>query len=139
VWLDEAADAVTAAWSGAPVQRAGRYITVDDVTFLPTPLQQPRIPLWFAARGDAAAPVRRAARYDGLFAIEVDVDQLGRMLDVAQEIRGDLDGFDVAVLAPPVSDAAVADVPGVTWLMHSTEPGEPFADVLAWANEGPPR
>jgi alkanesulfonate monooxygenase SsuD/methylene tetrahydromethanopterin reductase-like flavin-dependent oxidoreductase (luciferase family) len=135
IWLDEAADALDAAWSGEPVRRAGRHVQIDDVRFLPRPVQAPRIPLWFAARGDARRPVRRAARYDGLFAIEVDHDQLRRMLDAVVEVRGSLDGFDVAVWGPPFDD--VVDAEGVTWSMTSLAPDEPFADALAIAAAGP--
>jgi alkanesulfonate monooxygenase SsuD/methylene tetrahydromethanopterin reductase-like flavin-dependent oxidoreductase (luciferase family) len=117
------------------VQRAGRYVRIDDVRFLPRPVQAPRIPLWFASRGDALRPARRAARYDGLFAIEVDHDQLRRMLDAVVEVRGTLDGFDVAVWGPPFDDIAGAE--GVTWAMTSLAPDEPFADALAIAAAGP--
>ena len=50
----------------------GAHYLADGVTFLPTPLQRPGIPIWLAARTMARAPLRRAARHDGLFPIEVD-------------------------------------------------------------------
>lgn len=136
--LDEGADLLVRLWSGEVVHHAGPHFQADGVQFLPTPVQQPRIPVWFAARGDARRPVRRAARYDGLFPIEVDLDGFRRMLDVVVEERGDLDGFDVSVLAHPGVDVPAFAAAGATWAMWSFLPGEPAADVLADAAAGPP-
>src|SRR3954452_12885045 len=54
--LDDALTKIQGYWSG---------------TFLPGPLQVPRIPIWAGARWPARRPVRRAARLDGLFPVEV--------------------------------------------------------------------
>jgi alkanesulfonate monooxygenase SsuD/methylene tetrahydromethanopterin reductase-like flavin-dependent oxidoreductase (luciferase family) len=138
VWLDEAADALVAAWTGDPVVRHGRHVVIDDVRFLPKPVQRPRIPLWFAARGDALRPVRRAAGYDGLFAIEVDRPRLERMLDEVRRVRGDLDGFDVAIWGPPDGDPELRSVPGVTWMMCCPGLKVTVDEALAFATAGPP-
>lgn len=60
---DEALDVITKLWTGEPVNHHGRYYKVDNVTFQPTPVQQPRIPIWIGAIQNPA--LRRAARYDG--------------------------------------------------------------------------
>ena len=39
--------------------------------FEPRPVQQPRIPVWVAARWPNRRPLRRAARWDGLFPIDL--------------------------------------------------------------------
>lgn len=137
--LDEGADLLARAWSGQHVSHRGPHFTVDGVTFSPTPVQAPRIPLWFAARDRALRPVRRAARYDGLFIIEVDVALLQRALDEVVAVRGSLDGFDVAVRVSPFDDPALLGVPGVTWALHSYPPDAEAAWVLADAAAGPPR
>ncbi len=136
--LDETASVLAAAWAGEHVVHRGEHVTVDGVTFSPRPVQRPRIPLWFAARGSALRPVRRAARYDGLFLIEASVAELERALDEVRSVRGGLDGFDVAVPVSPIDDRALLEVPGVTWAMHSFAPVETLADVLAYATAGPP-
>ncbi len=137
--LDESATVLAAAWAGEHVEHRGEHLTVDGVTFSPRPLQQPRIPLWFAARGQALRPVRRAARYDGLFLIEAQVADLERALDEVRSVRGGtLDGFDVAVSVSPIDEPALLEVPGVTWAMHSYAPVETLSDVLADARAGPP-
>jgi alkanesulfonate monooxygenase SsuD/methylene tetrahydromethanopterin reductase-like flavin-dependent oxidoreductase (luciferase family) len=136
--LDEGADLLDRAWSGEQVDHDGEHLVVDGVTFLPRPVQRPRIPLWFAARGAARRPVRRAARYDGLFAIEMDPAGLADALAMVADERGSLDGFDVAVRSSPIEDPELLEVPGVTWAMHSFPPDVPAAEALAVAEAGPP-
>jgi alkanesulfonate monooxygenase SsuD/methylene tetrahydromethanopterin reductase-like flavin-dependent oxidoreductase (luciferase family) len=64
--LDETLQALTALWSGEPVTFHGEHVTVTDVTMLPPPVQQPRIPVWIGGRWPNKAPFRRAARWDGV-------------------------------------------------------------------------
>ncbi len=135
--LDESADVLVEAWSGRLVEHRGPHVTVDGIAFAPRPWQQPRIPLWCAARAGALRPVRRAARFDGLFVIEVDAGGLARVLDEVVSVRGGLDGFDVAVRVSPFDDPAMLEVPGVTWAVHSFAPDASAASLLAVASEGP--
>ncbi len=141
--LDEGLDLLAALWSGAPVQHRGPWFTADDVTFLPRPLQQPRIPVWLAARGDARRPVRRAARWDGLFPIDIDLDGLSRMLELVATERGErgerawLDGFDVAVRLGPGEDPGAFAARGATWAMVGADPGATVSGVAAWIERGP--
>ena len=63
--LDEGLHALDLLWSGAPVTYRGNHITIDDVVFLPTPVQRPRVPIWVGGVWPNKAPMRRAARWDG--------------------------------------------------------------------------
>ena len=60
---DEALDVITRLWSGEQVNHQGKHYTVNNVTFQPTPIQKPRIPIWIGAVKNPA--LKRAARYDG--------------------------------------------------------------------------
>jgi alkanesulfonate monooxygenase SsuD/methylene tetrahydromethanopterin reductase-like flavin-dependent oxidoreductase (luciferase family) len=133
--LDEGAELLCALWTGEQVDFHGEHFIADAVVALPRPIQRPRIPLWFAARGEARKPVRRAARYDGLFPIEVDSSALTDMLDVVRSSRGSLDGFDVIV--HPSSDLPYATLAerGVTWAITGPAPGA--ADTLVMASTAP--
>jgi alkanesulfonate monooxygenase SsuD/methylene tetrahydromethanopterin reductase-like flavin-dependent oxidoreductase (luciferase family) len=135
--LDEGLDLLTAMWSGASVSHTGPWFRADGVTFLPTPVQQPRIPVWVAARGDARRPVRRAARWDGLFPLDVDADGLGRMLDIVIAERGGLDGFDVAVRAGRDVELGPFAARGATWAMAALDPGTTVAEAAAMIERGP--
>lgn len=137
--FDEALAVLEQLWSGDEVHHHGEHFTVDGVRFLPTPQQQSRIPIWVAARGSGAPrPLRRAARYDGLFPVDATLEQLRGMLDRVHGHRGSLDGYDVAMLTTRASDLDAYVAAGVTWAMWSFEPGEPVADVLALIDAGPP-
>lgn len=135
--LDEGADLLVRMWSGEEVRHRGEFFVAEGVRMLPRPLQQPRIPLWLAARNGAVKPARRAARFDGIFPIEVDAEGLSRTLDVVAGVRGGLVGFDVAVLALPGIDVGALEQRGATWAMWSFRPGDGPADVLAFLRSDP--
>jgi alkanesulfonate monooxygenase SsuD/methylene tetrahydromethanopterin reductase-like flavin-dependent oxidoreductase (luciferase family) len=56
--LDESLEALNLLWSGEPVTFRGRHVVVEDVAFLPTPVQRPRVPVWV---GGSGRPGRRCA------------------------------------------------------------------------------
>jgi alkanesulfonate monooxygenase SsuD/methylene tetrahydromethanopterin reductase-like flavin-dependent oxidoreductase (luciferase family) len=63
--LDEGLHALDLLWSGGPVTYRGNQITIDDMVFLPAPVQRPRVPIWIGGFWPNKAPMRRAARWDG--------------------------------------------------------------------------
>lgn len=69
--LDEGLDVITGLWRGEPFSHLGTHYRVEETTFLPPPVQQPRIPIWVAGFWPNRRPFRRAARWDGLFPITV--------------------------------------------------------------------
>ncbi len=135
--LDEGAELLVRMWSGEVVDFHGEHHMADNVIVLPRPFQQPRIPLWFAARGDARRPVRRAARYEGLFPVDVDPDGLRTMLDVVRTERGSLDGFDVAIKFEGASHLETCQELGATWVLHTYRGNVDAAAVLDMAGADP--
>src|SRR3954471_16024347 len=110
-------------------------------TFLPRPVQRPRIPIWAAARWPARKPVRRAARLDGLFPVELTgpsaLAELGA--EIAQQ-RADegLDGaYDLVVTNAPGVDPAPWEAAGATWFLTGFGPQPKLADVRAVIAAGP--
>jgi alkanesulfonate monooxygenase SsuD/methylene tetrahydromethanopterin reductase-like flavin-dependent oxidoreductase (luciferase family) len=63
--LDEALAVLAGLWSGEPFSFRGEHYGVDGVTFLPQPVQQPRIPIWVGGEYPLAGPTERALRWDG--------------------------------------------------------------------------
>jgi alkanesulfonate monooxygenase SsuD/methylene tetrahydromethanopterin reductase-like flavin-dependent oxidoreductase (luciferase family) len=101
--LDEGLDRLLAYWDGE---------------FEPRPLQRPRIPVWVAARWPNRRPLRRAARYDGLFPI--DLPDPGALAALASEVNGmraSSGRFDLVVANPPGTDPAPWIAAGATWCL----------------------
>jgi alkanesulfonate monooxygenase SsuD/methylene tetrahydromethanopterin reductase-like flavin-dependent oxidoreductase (luciferase family) len=64
--LDEGLAILDGLWSGQPFSFAGTHYTVGDVTFLPAPMQRPRLPIWVGGGWPKRGPLRRAAKWDGV-------------------------------------------------------------------------
>jgi alkanesulfonate monooxygenase SsuD/methylene tetrahydromethanopterin reductase-like flavin-dependent oxidoreductase (luciferase family) len=67
--LDEGLAVLDGLWRGEPFSYAGQHYQVKDAHFLPKPVQSPRVPVWVAGYWPNKAPMRRAARWDGMFPI----------------------------------------------------------------------
>ena len=85
--LDEALSLLTAFWSGEKVNFKGEHYQVEGAVFQPVPEQQPRIPIWVGGYWPHKAPMRRAARWDGVFPLQTGLGS-GRMMapDVVRQI-----------------------------------------------------
>lgn len=64
--LDESLEVLTKLWSGETFSYTGKHYQLTEARFLPTPVQQPRIPIWVAGQWPNKKPFRRAARWDGV-------------------------------------------------------------------------
>jgi len=85
--------------------------------FEPRPVQQPRIPVWVAARWPNRRPVRRAVRWDGLFPIELPgPDALAELAQEIRDARGDSTGFDIVAEVNPGEDPEPWVRAGATWI-----------------------
>jgi alkanesulfonate monooxygenase SsuD/methylene tetrahydromethanopterin reductase-like flavin-dependent oxidoreductase (luciferase family) len=139
--LDEGLEILRAAWQGTPVRHAGTHYRVDDVTFLPVPVQ-PRVPIWGATERLSGRPVRRAAGLDGVFPIGLQPSDLPVLLDnVAQHRPEGLDGYDVVITGTDDSvtnnSAAWRDA-GATWWLHELSWRRPLSESVAIIEAGPP-
>ncbi|OKH77879.1 luciferase [Mycobacterium sp. SWH-M3] len=138
--LDESLAILEQAWAGAPVHHRGEHFRVDDVTFLPRP-QQSSIPVWIAGFPGNTKPLRRAARYDGFFPVNLEhPDQLAEAIDSVMRLRQNrTEPYDVVVPAPPGSDVSPYAAAGATWWATDFEqPHDLTPDtVLGVIQDGP--
>jgi alkanesulfonate monooxygenase SsuD/methylene tetrahydromethanopterin reductase-like flavin-dependent oxidoreductase (luciferase family) len=100
--------------------------------FEPVPLQQPRIPVWLAARWPNRRPVRRALAWDGLFPI--DLPGPDALAELTEEVRaagrGD-DGFEIVVTNPAGTDPEPWERAGATWCLTGFGNQPRLAEVQA--------
>ncbi len=105
--------------------------------FQPQPVQQPRIPVWVAARWPNRRPVQRALRWDGLFPVELPGPEA--LAELAAEVRaaGVGDGFDLVVTNAAGTDVGPWEAAGATWCLtgFGSDPSED--EVRAAIEAGP--
>ncbi len=97
-----------------------RLLGYWDGGFEPGPYQRSHIPVWVAVRWPHRRPLRRAARYDGIFPIELPgPEELAEQIAEVQTLReADRTGsFDVVVTNPPGTDPAAWIAAGATWCL----------------------
>jgi alkanesulfonate monooxygenase SsuD/methylene tetrahydromethanopterin reductase-like flavin-dependent oxidoreductase (luciferase family) len=100
--LDDGLERLAAMWGGE---------------FAPAPVQQPRIPVWVAARWPNRRPVRRAVRWDGLFPIEMPgPEALAELAHETSEARGG-EPFDLVAEIEPGEDPGPWQEAGATWVL----------------------
>jgi alkanesulfonate monooxygenase SsuD/methylene tetrahydromethanopterin reductase-like flavin-dependent oxidoreductase (luciferase family) len=158
--LDEGLHALDLLWSGEPVTYRGNQITIDDVAFLPTPVQRPRVPIWVGGLWPNKAPMRRAARWDGAIpawsgmatARPPEVSEVRELVEFLRDGR-EKNGlanepFDIVVGGASPSGPAGRDLVGpfadlgVTWWderMPWSDDLERTEPMLRRIEQGPPR
>jgi alkanesulfonate monooxygenase SsuD/methylene tetrahydromethanopterin reductase-like flavin-dependent oxidoreductase (luciferase family) len=131
---------------GDPVARARlldegleRLLRYWDGEFEPVPLQRPRIPVWVASRWPSRRPLRRAARFDGLFPIDLpDPEALTVLAEEVRQLRGpDAGSFELVVTNPPGTDLAPWEAAGATWCLTGFGPQPTRAEVERAIDEAP--
>jgi alkanesulfonate monooxygenase SsuD/methylene tetrahydromethanopterin reductase-like flavin-dependent oxidoreductase (luciferase family) len=137
--LDEAMEVLTAAWSGEPVHHRGEHYTIDGIRFLPRPVQRPRVPVWVAGYPGRVRPLRRAARHDGFFPIDLEhPDQLAEIVATLTYLRAPASTpYDIAVALPPGADPEPYITAGATWWMPDLPPEVTLDRVRGILREGP--
>jgi alkanesulfonate monooxygenase SsuD/methylene tetrahydromethanopterin reductase-like flavin-dependent oxidoreductase (luciferase family) len=125
VLLDEGLEKLTQYWAG---------------DFQPVPVQQPRIPIWVAAEWPHRRPVRRAAKWDGLFPTRVPspADLAGLIAGIRAD-RPAGEPFDVVVALEPGEDPKPWAEAGATWMLTSFTYTPALAQVREAIEAGPPR
>jgi alkanesulfonate monooxygenase SsuD/methylene tetrahydromethanopterin reductase-like flavin-dependent oxidoreductase (luciferase family) len=122
--LDEGLEELSRYWAGE---------------FKPPPIQQPRIPVWVAGRWPNRRPLRRAARWDGFFPIDLTgPDDLAVFAEELAELRaGESNPFDLVAEIDPGGDPAPWEAAGATWVLTSFDRRAALEDVRDAIEAGP--
>ena len=137
--LDESLEILAAAWSGAPVHHRGEHYTVDDIEFLPRPVQRSGVPVWAAGFPGNARPIRRAARLDGFFPANLEhPDQLAGIVATITDLRpGEAGPYDFVIGLPYDADPLPYAAAGATWWLPEFDPGVSLDTVRGVLRDGP--
>jgi alkanesulfonate monooxygenase SsuD/methylene tetrahydromethanopterin reductase-like flavin-dependent oxidoreductase (luciferase family) len=135
--LTEGSEVVDRLLRGGTVRHDGPCYTVDAMRLLPGCVQEPRVPMWFATRSTAGAPVRRAAAYDGIAPVDLVPEELAEVVGRVGRIRGGLDGFEVVPCLDVGTDPAPYVAAGATWVLWQVPPDAATHEVAGWIDAGP--
>ena len=142
--LDESLEIITGLWSGEPFSFKGEHYSLEEMTFLPKPKQEPRIPIWVGGGIPHKAPFRRAARYDGVAPVHakwpepVTPQLLSNVLEIVKHERGSLDNYDVVICGQSSGTDSIKDQEiveswaqaGTTWFQEDINGIRAEIDVL---------
>jgi alkanesulfonate monooxygenase SsuD/methylene tetrahydromethanopterin reductase-like flavin-dependent oxidoreductase (luciferase family) len=116
--LDEGLERLKAYWDGE---------------FRPRPVE--RIPVWVAATWPNRRPLRRAARFDGLFPVNLPgPEALAELAAEVEALRSGDGAFDLVVSNPPGEDPGPWEAAGATWCLTGFGPQPSREDVEAAIN-----
>src|SRR2546421_3557236 len=154
--FDEVLDILTGLWSGKPFHFQGKHYHLDEMTFLPPPVQSPRIPIWVVGAWPSEKSMQRVLRYDGLLPTKITrgqepaaitpedirtmkayVEEHRRQstpFDIVQE--GETPGEDRERARKTVRPYAEA---GATWWTESRWSFPPIEELRRRIQQGPPR
>jgi alkanesulfonate monooxygenase SsuD/methylene tetrahydromethanopterin reductase-like flavin-dependent oxidoreductase (luciferase family) len=143
--LDEGLDVITGMWTGEPFSFSGDHYRVVERTFLPTPLQEPRVPIWVAATWPNKRPFRRAAKWDGVFPlligdggfVQMSYDDIGEMAEYVTAHRTSDGPYEFVIGYDDAEDRSVDDLEGLgaTWMFFNFY--DAGAETMAKVRSGP--
>ena len=156
--LDESLAILAGLWTGEPFAFEGRHYRFGPMTFRPTPVQQPRVPIWVVGAWPHERSMRRAVRWDGIYVQAQAAD--GKPASGPEPVREVLayvrrerptdlreQSFDVVVEgSTPADDPAAAAAlahahadAGATWWIEADWTNESVNAMRARIAAGPPR
>lgn len=137
--LSEGLEVLTGLLSGKRVTHDGTYYRADDVTFEPTAAREGGIPIWLAARWPNPAPIRRAARYGGVFVIQIsDPKDVADLRQRLTDEGTDVEHFDIVISRFIGDDPSPWAKAGADWFLSWIGPyNMNFDEVHEMIIEGP--
>ena len=133
---------------GEPYAHNGRHYRFGPMTFRPTPVQRPRIPIWVVGAWPSERSMRRTVRYDGVIAQVEGTDGIAAIAAyIARERPASASGrpFEIVAQGSTPSDqrrAAEIVAPfaaaGATWWIDADWEGTTVEAIRTRIRAGPP-
>ncbi len=151
--MDEGLQIIDGLWSGKPFSFHGQHYNIEEMTFSPKPIQQPRIPIWVVGAWPSRKSMQRVLRYDGLLPQKMGADtqitpeDIREMKAYIEEHRTLTTPFDIVFEKetpgdkPAEARAIVSPYveAGITWWIESRWAATSSDEVRTRILQGPPR
>ena len=150
--LDEGLRVLAGLWSGELFSYVGKHYQVQNVQFLPRPLQSPRIPVWVAGRWPKRAPFLRAAQWDGVFPLglargsKLGPEEIHAIVSFVRNHRPDISTYDVIATSGAEGQVdddeklrAFANAGATWWLQDMRKWCNSIQELRSRIQKGPPR
>jgi alkanesulfonate monooxygenase SsuD/methylene tetrahydromethanopterin reductase-like flavin-dependent oxidoreductase (luciferase family) len=148
--LDESLAILEGLWTGEPFGYAGRHYRFEPMTFRPTPVQQPRIPIWPVGAWPNERSMRRTLAWDGVIAQVEGAESIREIVEWAERewpaatrdrpwdviAEGNTAADDPAAAVAVVAEHAAA---GATWWVESDWESGTVETIRRRIEAGPPR
>ena len=135
--------------SGVEVNVAGEFLKSQGVVFRPPAYRTTGIPIWTAGRWPNPAPIRRAARHQGMMVIQLaEPEQIQVLKEKLVEAGADLAHFDIVLWGQRDEEMVYREderyaqwaQAGVTWFLTGPGPYNLVFEVVRdYVAAGPPR
>jgi alkanesulfonate monooxygenase SsuD/methylene tetrahydromethanopterin reductase-like flavin-dependent oxidoreductase (luciferase family) len=135
--------------TGQDVNLTGEFLRAQEVAFQPTAIRADGIPVWTAGRWPNPAPIRRAAKHQGMMVIQMtEPEQVAELKAKLVAAGADLDNFDIVVWGQRDEKMVYRDderyeqwaQAGVTWFLTGPGPFDlDYNEVHEYIAAGPPR
>jgi hypothetical protein len=108
--LDEGLEILSGLWSGQPFSFAGRHYRTEEMTFVPPPLQKPRIPIWVVGAWPRMISMQRTLRWDGVLPFKMTADGQD-LAEGGKAIAGGLTADDVGQMKVYIEEHRIEPLP----------------------------
>ena len=148
--LDEALDILTGLWTGEPFAYQGEYHQINQVKFVPKPIQK-EIPIWVGGTWPNKRPFQRAAKFNGIFPLREGFeeplwpDDMKEIIQFVKLHRKTSKPFDVihtvVTSSKKEENQWIHDYidAGVTWIVECIYPGrDSLKNIQQIVRNGPP-
>jgi alkanesulfonate monooxygenase SsuD/methylene tetrahydromethanopterin reductase-like flavin-dependent oxidoreductase (luciferase family) len=155
--VDEALEIIDGLWTQERFSFSGRHYEVNDVSFQPRPIQQPRIPIWIGGGWPNRGVKNRALRWDGICAY-IEMGTFEKWTDHSPEYvrevrghveqeRGTADGYAIVTGGRTRDDdwerdrelIRALDAAGATWWVEYIDPEADLETHRQAVSRGPLR
>lgn len=147
--LDETLNVLDGLLRGEEVNLDGDFVHVSHTRLTDPRAQLPRVPIWIGALPDRPRTLRRAARWDGVFALRSDFSlmsprEVAEMRAYIESFRQSGDPYEIAVTPrfpdnqPSPDPAVIAEYEeaGTTWWLEYAWTPEQARDLIARGRPG---